>query len=280
MGAEVGARLVEAGRKVLWASDGRSPESERRAGAAGLVAVPTLADLVPRVDVVLSVCPPDAAPTVAEAVAAVGFDGLYVDANAISPKTARTLGMGFGRFVDGGIVGPPPTTPGATRLYLSGSEAATAAALFDGTAIEARVVDDRPGAASAVKMCFASWTKGTSALLLAVRALAEAEGVTDSLLGEWTTSLPELVARSERTAGAVGPKAWRFVGEMKEISATFADAGLPGAFHLGAAEVYERLGPLKGSAGGIELATAIDLLLGLAATGDGADNEAVSDTAE
>ncbi len=58
--------------------------------------------------------------------------------------------------------------------------------------------------------------------------------------------MPELVKRSGATAGQVGPKAWRFEGEMLEIASTFADQGLPGDFHRGAAEVYRRLTSLKG----------------------------------
>jgi hypothetical protein len=101
------------------------------------------------------------------------------------------------------------------------------------------------GAASAVKMCYAAWTKGSSALLLAIRALADAEGVDDDLLGEWAISIPELPEKLARTAAGAGPKAWRFVGEMMEIAATFGGSGLPRGFHAAAAEVYERLAPLK-----------------------------------
>ncbi|MGI9616502.1 MAG: DUF1932 domain-containing protein [Acidimicrobiales bacterium] len=242
MGAVLGSVLSD---PVLWVSTGRSPASRARAAAAGLQEVESLDSLTTAVDIVLSVCPPESAEDVAAAVADTGFDGVYVDANAVSPATARRVGSRFARFVDGGIVGPPPTAPGLTRLYLAGDDAAMIANLFDGSPVEGRVVDGGSGAASAVKMCFASWTKGTSALLLAIRALAEAEGVSESLLGEWATSMPDLVDRSETVSEAVGPKAWRFEGEMREIAATFAEDGLPGDFHLGAAEIYRRLAPLK-----------------------------------
>lgn len=244
MGAVLASVLPD---PVCWVGEGRSADSHRRATAAGLRDIGGLSALRANADVVLSVCPPEAADATAADVAAAGFDGLYVDANAVSPVTARQIGARFDRFVDGGIVGPPPTGPGLTRLYLSGPEAVTVADLFAGTVVEARVVGDGPGAASAVKMCFASWTKGTSALLLAIRALAEAEGVTDALLDEWATSIPELVGRSERVAAATGPKAWRFEGEMHQIADSFAAAGLPGGFHRGAAEIYRRLASLKGT---------------------------------
>ena len=246
---------------VLWDSTGRSAVSKQRAAEAGLDDVGSLDELTARADIVLSVCPPESADDVAASVLDTGFDGIYVDANAVSPATARRIGDRFDRFVDGGIVGPPPTEPGLTRLYLSGEQASDVAALFEGTAVEARIVNDEPGAASAVKMCFASWTKGTSALLLAIRALAEAEGVTEALLGEWATSLPELVARSEAVTAAVGPKAWRFEGEMREIAATFEADDLPGQFHLGAAEIYRRTASLKGR-DAPPLTDALDLLLG------------------
>jgi 3-hydroxyisobutyrate dehydrogenase-like beta-hydroxyacid dehydrogenase len=177
-----------------------------------------------------------------------GFDGLYVDANAISPATTRRIATNIAScgatFVDGGVVGPPAERAGSTRLYLSGDHAHSIARLFESTIVDARIVDGGPGAASAVKVCFAAWTKGTTALLLAIRALAEAEGVTADLLGEWATSIPELVDRSEQVA-QVGRKAWRFAPEMEEIAATFDAAGLPGGFHEAAAEIYRRLADFK-----------------------------------
>ncbi|MCP3991420.1 MAG: NAD(P)-dependent oxidoreductase [Actinomycetia bacterium] len=261
MGGVIGAVLNAASnQEVLWVAEGRSRESTRRAADAGLRDAGSLAGLCGEANVIVSVCPPEAANQLASDVADTGFDGLYVDANAVSPQTARQIGTRFARFVDGGIVGPPPTKPGLTRLYLAGHEGPEVAALFDTTPVETRIVGSEAGAASAVKMCFASWTKGSSALLLAIRALAEAEGVSEALLGEWATSLPEIGARSDGVAATTGPKAWRFEGEMLEIAATFTAAGLPGEFHQGAADIYHRLAPLKGSTAP-SLEEALDLLL-------------------
>ncbi len=94
-------------------------------------------------------------------------------------------------------------------------------------------------------MAYAAWTKGTSALVLAIRALAASEGVADALAAEWAISQPDLAARSERAAGGAAPKAWRWAGEMREIAATFAESGLPAGFHGAAAEVYDRLESFK-----------------------------------
>jgi len=243
---EMGASLAAACRgERLWISEGRSASTGERARSAGMVDAGSLADLVGRADVIVSVCPPAAAVDVADAVAAAGFDGVYADVNAIAPATARAIGSKFGRFVDGGVVGPPARTAGTTRLYLSGNEAATIAALFEGSVLDARLVDGGAGAASAVKICYAAWTKGSAALLLAVRALAAAEGVEDSLLAEWATSIPGLAQQSADGAIRNAAKAWRFVGEMHEVAASLAAHGLPAEFGTAAADVYQRLQGFK-----------------------------------
>jgi 3-hydroxyisobutyrate dehydrogenase-like beta-hydroxyacid dehydrogenase len=236
MGAAIGAVLRQHGIEVLWASEGRSEATAARAQAAGLIDAGTVAELAQRSNVVVSVCPPHAA---AEVAAAVGdFRGVFVDANAISPATARRIAPMFERFVDGGIVGGPPSSASGPRLYLSGRDAGTVPALFDGTTVDVRVLSERVGDASALKMAYAAWTKGTAALLLAIREVARSEGVEDALLAEWRGSIPELEARlvsAERSAAAKG---WRWVAEMEEIAATFAAVGLPDGFHLAAAEVF------------------------------------------
>jgi 3-hydroxyisobutyrate dehydrogenase-like beta-hydroxyacid dehydrogenase len=172
-----------------------------------------------------------------------------VDGNAIAPATTRDVGAivatSGATFVDGGIIGPPPRRPGVSRLYLSGSEAADVAALFGGSLLEAITLDGPVGAASAIKMAFAGWNKGSQALLLAIRALAMQEGVDEALLAEWARSMPELPKRSTDAVAANARKAWRFVGEMEEITATFEAAGLPGDFHEAAAEIYRRLAVYK-----------------------------------
>ena len=259
MGASIAASCVG---RVLWAGEGRSEATARRASEAGAENAGTVEDLADAADVIVSVCPPGAALEQARAVAASGFDGIYVDANAVAPTTARAIADLFDSFVDGGIVGPPARQAGTTRMYLSGAQADTVAGRWHGSNLEVRIVDGGAGAASAVKMCFAAWTKGTSALLLAIRALAEAEGVTDDLLAEWATSMPDLIDRSRHTAPATGPKAWRFVPEMEEIASTFAAAGLPGGFHEAAADIYHRLAAFKDADPGPDLPAAVQQLLG------------------
>ena len=253
MGAAVGQCLAAAGHRVLWVPQGRSPASAARAAAAGLtVASGGLAGLVREADVIVSVCPPHAALSVARRVT--GFGGVYVDANAVAPATAREIGgiveAGGASYVDGGINGTPPVAPGFIRLYLSGDRAQEVRHLFAGGEVDARVIGGASSAvaaapesaASAVKMAYASWTKGSAALLLAARALARAEGVEEVLLAEWGISQPGLTDRSGRAAGSAAAKGWRWVAEMEEIAAAMAAAGLPDGFHRAAAEIYRRVG--------------------------------------
>jgi 3-hydroxyisobutyrate dehydrogenase-like beta-hydroxyacid dehydrogenase len=244
MGAAVGAALAANGREALFACVGRSDQTIARARDAGIMDVVTLDALCEQADVLVSICPPHAARDVAAS--ATGFTGLYVDANAVSPATTRAIAevvtRGGARFVDGGIVGSPPRAPGSTRLYLSGPDAQEAAAALGGPLLEARVVSQEVGAASAVKMTYAAWSKGTAALLLAVRDVARAEGVEEALLAEWALSVPELLERLPRAERSAAVKGWRWVGEMNEIAATFAAAGEPASFHEAAAEVFRAAG--------------------------------------
>jgi len=249
MGSKVGAAVRSSGARVLWAGEGRSAETRKRASDGRLEDVGSVAALVRASEVILSVCPPHAAVDVAKEVAGLRFAGTFVDGNAISPATAREIGgiieKGGANFVDGGIIGPPPVQPGTTRFYVSGTASERIAALLNAGPLQAIVVPGGPGAASTVKMAYASWTKGSAALLLAVCALASAEGVEESLVREWKISQPELSSRAESSAKSNARKAWRFVGEMEEIAATYAAAGLPDAFHQGAAEIYRRMAIYK-----------------------------------
>ena len=243
----MGAVLAgEASNAVLWASDGRSPETNARAATHGLIDTGSVPDLVAASDMLISVCPPHAAVDVATQVERLGFEGIYVDANAIAPATVRDIAARFDRFVDGGIVGPPPTEPGLARLYLAGADAAAVAALWEGSNLDTRILDSAVGSASALKAAYAGWTKGSAALLLAVRAYAEANGLGEEIVAEWETSIPGLADRAEGTASRIGRKAWRFEGEMAEIAVAMEDVGLPGGFHDAAREIYRRLSDLKG----------------------------------
>ncbi len=249
MGISVGASIKNSGREVYWVSEGRSQKTIERAESQGLKDAKTLQQLSDTCSVIFSVCPPHAAEDVASAVVSCGFSGRYVDVNAISPQRSIGIGKTMERagisYVDGGIVGGPAWQPGTTWMHLSGEQAVDAAACFSEGPMETNVIGPLVGKASAVKMCFAAYTKGTTALLCGIVSTAEALGVRDTLFDQWNRPGPDFTKRTVQQVRGVTAKAWRFAGEMEEISSTFESAGLPGGFHTAAADIYRRLADFK-----------------------------------
>jgi 3-hydroxyisobutyrate dehydrogenase-like beta-hydroxyacid dehydrogenase len=252
MGISVAASAQNNGHLVYWASEGRSDGTHERAAKFGLTDACTVAHLCAECSILISVCPPHAAETVARDVLAAGFMGLYVDANAISPQRAAHIGQMMVEagiaFVDGGIIGGPAWEPGRTWLYLSGSRAEEIAGCFSKGPLMTQVLGEAMNTASALKMCFAAYTKGTTALLAAILATAESLGVREALFEQWNRDGSDFAGQTTQRVRRVTAKAWRFVGEMEEIAATFREAGLPGDFHDGAVEVYRRLASFKSAA--------------------------------
>lgn len=247
MGSFVGKALVSNGNDVYWCSSSRSPETIRRADEAKLIGVDSIDRLGSKCSTILSVCPPHKAMDVAVQVFDCGFSGVYVDANAISPHKTRAMAERASRrdidFVDGGIIGLPSRSASVpTTLYLSGSKANQIADLFQRSDVATHVISEEIGAASVMKMCFAAYTKGRTALLANILALACREGVLSTLQEQWGSAFTEEVnTHIVRDA----QKAWRFEGEMHEIARTFKEGKLPDGFHLAAAETYHRLAFLR-----------------------------------
>jgi 3-hydroxyisobutyrate dehydrogenase-like beta-hydroxyacid dehydrogenase len=270
MGAVVAATAKNAGHEVHWASEGRSPETRHRAESIGIRDAGSLSRLCSVCSVIISVCPPEFAEEVARSVVREGFRGLFVEANAVSPDRARGISQVIksagADCVDGCIIGLPTNTPGETWMYLSGECAETAAACFRGGPLEVEVLSEDIGRASALKMCFAAYSKGSAALRAAVVGAAESLGVLAPLERQWSRS--DDWARAQKSIRQVSPKAWRFVAEMHEIAATFESAGMPPGFHLAAAEIFTRLASFKG-ADAVELA---DVLEKLGATSTAAES--------
>lgn len=119
MGAAFATQLRARGTTVLWCPVGRSNASRQRAEQAGMEAVDDLRQLLRRVDLVVSLCPPAAAEVVAAAVAEHGFrGGTYVEANAITPQRVRAVAacLSDAAVVDGSVVGSPPVGGSSQRF--------------------------------------------------------------------------------------------------------------------------------------------------------------------
>ena len=248
MGAAFGRALHQHGFDVVTWLGGRSGPTRERARAAGFHEIATLEALLGQADIVLSILPPELAPALAETVAAamkrIGHKPPYVDCNAVSPETARRIGTiirGAGAaFIDAGIVGNPPGKAKPTRLFVSG-EAAELMDELNGKDIDVRRSGPEIGRASAIKMCYAAITKGTSALHAAVLIAAERLGVADELHVELPYSVPDLYKRMESMVPALPAVSGRYIGEMKEIARTMDSAGVTPNFHVGATELYRLL---------------------------------------
>lgn len=249
MGISIAASARAAGHELYWASAGRSADTRQRAEAHSLLEVESLTELCAVCELMLCVCPPHAAATVADAVIKAGFSGCYCDGNAIAPGQALQIGERLAAagidFVDGSIIGPPAWKEGSTRFYLSGPSAGQIADLFAGTVTEAIAIGGEIGKASGLKMVFAAQTKGFTALLSAIQGAAEALGVRDDLDREWARRDPDVAKQRVNQVRGVTGKAWRFAGEMQEIAATFESAGMPPGFFEAAHDVYQRLAQFK-----------------------------------
>ena len=249
MGAGVGAALAGHGHVVTTCVAGRSRETRERAARLGFRLAVDLESLLAEADLVLSILPPEAASGLARAVAAAmrrtGHAPAYADCNAVSPETARAIGTLFegtgAPFIDAGIIGaaPHPDRP-PTRFYVSGEAAGLMRAL-DGKGISVRRIGPEIGDASAVKMCYASITKGTNALHTAAMTVADALGVGETVRAEIGESLPAIMLHMRATIPRLPADSGRWVGEMHEIARTFASAGATPRFHQGAAEVFRLL---------------------------------------
>jgi 3-hydroxyisobutyrate dehydrogenase-like beta-hydroxyacid dehydrogenase len=249
MGISIAASAQNSGNEVFWASEGRSPATHERAQKYHLHDSHSLEKLCKTCSILICVCPPHAAEEVAKQVISQHYQGLYVDANAISPqrtlRIAQDLQNAGVLFVDGGIIGGPAWEPGRTWLYLSGEHAERAASCFSAGPLETQIIGDAIGKASAIKMCYAAYTKGTTALLTAILATAESLGIRADLENQWERNWSDFSEQTARRIKIGASRAWRFAGEMDEISATFLAAGLPGGFHAAAGDLYRRISQFK-----------------------------------
>jgi 3-hydroxyisobutyrate dehydrogenase-like beta-hydroxyacid dehydrogenase len=249
MGVSIAASAAYSGQQVYWVSTGRSQQTRQRAEKHNLIELQSLTDLCQTCDVIISICPPHAAVQVARSVLTEGFKGIYLDANATSPQRAKRIQQLMEEneihFIDGSIIGGPAWKAGETILYLSGKETEVIQDCFQDGPLETKIIGDEVGKASAIKMCYAAYSKGTTALLASVLATGEAYGVRAELYQQWDMDDPGFSEQVNRRLMRTTGKAWRFTGEMEEIAATFEAAGLPGGFHRAAAEIFLRMSELE-----------------------------------
>jgi L-threonate 2-dehydrogenase len=255
MGAGVGKRLSERGATVRTLLSGRSEASAGRARAAGMQPVADARELLTDADYFLSILPPDQAlglaSQMAPALQSLPVKPVYVDCNAVSPQTALRIAAIVeptgATFVDGGIIGGPPRDGYAgPAIYASGAEAERTQALKD-WGLDWRITEGPIGAASGLKMSYAGITKGTTAIAAALLGAARF-GCAEALIAELSSSQPEMLKRMKGGIPGMYDKAYRWVGEMEEIS-DFLDANAPSSdMYKGIARLYEFLAAAEAEA--------------------------------
>ena len=247
MGSGVGGVLKRNGLTVLTALDGRSEDTRERAAEQGITDVGSLDDLVKASDLILSILVPSEARSfaqdVAEAIVRTDADVAVADCNAISPATGikidEIITAAGGRFIDAGIIGGSPRTGAVPRIYASGEHASVLAEL-DGKGIKVPVLNGPVGRASGLKMCYAAITKGTAALYASTLMTAKSLGLYEDLIREMQGSQASTLAAMDGVK-SISARAFRWIGEMEEIAATFEDAGATPKIHLGAAETFQQI---------------------------------------
>src|SRR5262247_351644 len=161
MGAAVAGRLVENGLKVLTSLTGRSADTIARAKKYGLTAASD--EEIAASDFILSILPPGDAVSLAQrfapALTASNSKPVYVDCNAVSPRTAERIAAAIAPtgspFVDAGIIGAPPKGSDAGPRFSASGPAATRFATLKDYGLDVRVLGGPMTAASALKMSYA-----------------------------------------------------------------------------------------------------------------------------
>jgi 3-hydroxyisobutyrate dehydrogenase-like beta-hydroxyacid dehydrogenase len=249
MGHSVGQVLLKSGFNVMTCLEGRSARTKNLAYSAQFQIVDNYNDLIDGADLLLSILPPDSADELVDNIAAILKSDkekniYFVDCNAISPfksiSLASKINNAGGTFIDGGIIGKSPDRGDIPRFYVSGPEANIMRAL-DGCGISVRVMGNKIGQASAIKMCYAALTKGTNTLYIALLLAAHKMDVLDPLKNELQSSQKNHYGSMEKNLSSIPANAHRWVGEMKEISQTFEKLGITPLFHEGSEEIYKFL---------------------------------------
>jgi len=248
MGSGIAARLALNGADIVTDLDGRSEATIERAARIGARSV-SRAEMIRSADLILSIIPPgkavETARLLAQEMGGANDRPLFVDCNAIAPQTMAEIETIFSTShlscADGSIIGAPPKQEGpGPRLYLSGP-VAEAASLLKAHGIDARVLSDRIGDASALKMSYAGITKGFQALGSAMALGAARNGAAQSFLDELQASQPQLYAWLSRQLPIMYDKAYRWDNEMREIAKFLApEAGSVGML-TGAADLYRHI---------------------------------------
>lgn len=248
MGHSVGKEFKENGFSIVTCLKGRSTLTKNYAKVAGFLCLKTYRDVLEESDIVFSILPPKKSFSLAnqlgKEMTKIKSKPIFVDCNAISPKNTNKINKiiveSGCHFIDSGIIGPPPRNKNTTKFYVSGLQLNKLKEL-ETNRIKICPVGKEIGRASAMKMCYASLTKGTRALHAAVLTVAEKHGLTKELKKEFLFSQKDIYKMMQKTQPRLPSVSGRWIGEMEEIADTFKEQGISPFFHLAAASIYKMM---------------------------------------
>jgi 3-hydroxyisobutyrate dehydrogenase-like beta-hydroxyacid dehydrogenase len=248
MGQAVALQLQNKGFTVCTALEKRSERSKTMAKEIGLTDLGSIARLTAECDLIMSVMNPGAAVEFArEAAAAISAQSkkpTFIDCNAVAPDTMREIDeimkAAGARCLDGGIIGPPPRGTAKTSLYISGPGAGDLGQIGN-EQLRVTVMSEKLGDASAIKICYAAFNKGTQGLLLEALMAAHRLGVYEALEKQLLGSRAEAYNGLLRALPNMPPKAYRWVPEMNQIAKTFEGVGMTPRIFQGEADMFEMI---------------------------------------
>ena len=249
MGHGCGKALLDHGFNVFTCLSNRSERTKSLAKKSGIKDTDDIKNLLNEVEIILSILPPEYALSQARIVNEVCIKNnmskvkTYVDCNAISPNTSIKIGEILSEkhfnFVDGGIIGLNPLIEnGQTRLYVSGKHAEKLK-VIDGKGLVVKNIGTEIGKASAIKMVYASATKGTFALHAAVITASRKLNLFNEYIEELKYSKPNILEAMENMVPKIPLDADRWGGEMLEIANTYEEINLTPKFHQGASDIMD-----------------------------------------
>ena len=251
MGSPIAEEIINSGIRVISPLKNRSKQTFERAKKFGIEDSITLKESIDQSDLIISILVPDAAQELAKDIAKYSIELdkeiFFADLNAISPETVLNMNNTFSnskvKFIDGGIIGTPPKGKNMPRIYVSGKNSNYFKKL-DGLGMKVIDMAGEIGAASAMKMAYASITKGYSSLLIAAVTLSIRTNNFDSLMKELEFSQPN-VFNDLKNLRSIPSKAHRWIGEMEEISKTYMENKITGDFHSGSRSIYKNVSESK-----------------------------------
>ena len=201
--------------------------------ARGIGALPvTLVELCAQAQLIISAVTASNTLQVAEQAAAHLKPGsFFLDLNSASPGTkqqaARAIEAAGGHYVEAGVMTSVPPYGIAVPMLLGGAQAATLAPQLKAWGLDATVVSDRLGVASAIKMCRSVMIKGLEALVIESYATARRYGVEDHVLPTLAETFPSIDWHKQGAYffSRVVQHGRRRAEEMREAARTVQEAG-------------------------------------------------------